>query len=168
VWQPPTSDVLDAYGDRLLEAVHRRGVKRLFVDGLTAFKNATLDPTRIAHFFTALANELRLLGVTSFYTLEVPDIFGPLMRAPIDDMSSVSENLIVLRYIELRSRLHRMISIIKARDSDFNASLHEFTITAGGLEIHETPETAEAILLSLGSMPLLTPKRNRTPTRGGA
>ena len=35
LWQPPTDDMLDAYGERLLEAVHRRRVRRLVIDGLT-------------------------------------------------------------------------------------------------------------------------------------
>jgi hypothetical protein len=36
-----------------------------------------------------------LLGVTTFYSLEVPDILGPAIRAPIDDLSSLAENLIL-------------------------------------------------------------------------
>jgi circadian clock protein KaiC len=149
LWQTPTSDVLDAYGGRLLEAVHRRKVKRLFIDGLTGFKNAAIEPSRVGHFFTALANELRMLGVTTFYSLEVPDILGPAIRVPIDDLSSLAENMILLRYIELRSRLYRLISIMKVRDSDFDTSLYEFAISRQGVEIHDTPESAEAILSSL-------------------
>ena len=99
----------------------------------------------------ALANELRVLGVTAFYSLEVPDIVGPAIRAPIDDLSSLAENLILLRYIELRSQLYRLISVMKVRDSDFDPSLREFTIDSEGLAIRDTPATAEAILSSLAS-----------------
>jgi circadian clock protein KaiC len=117
----------------------------------TGFKSAAFDPSRIGHFFAALANELRVLGVTTFYSLEVPDILGPAIRAPIDDLSSLAENLILLRYIELRSQLYRLISVIKVRDSDFDPSLREFTIDSEGLAIRDTPATAEAILSSLAS-----------------
>ena len=151
LWQNPLSDVIDAYGGRLLETVRRRKVKRLFIDGLTGFKSAAFDPSRIGHFFAALANELRVLGVTTFYSLEVPDILGPAIRAPIDDLSSLAENLILLRYIELRSQLYRLISVMKVRDSDFDPSLREFTIDSEGLAIRDTPATAEAILSSLAS-----------------
>ena len=151
LWQNPLSDVIDAYGGRLLETVRRRKVKRLFIDGLTGFKSAAFDPSRIGHFFAALANELRVLGVTTFYSLEVPDILGPAIRAPIDDLSSLAENLILLRYIELRSQLYRLISVMKVRDSDFDPSLREFTINSEGLAIRDTPATAEAILWSLAS-----------------
>lgn len=151
LWQNPLSDVIDAYGGRLLETVRRRKVKRLFIDGLTGFKSAAFDPSRIGHFFAALANELRALGVTTFYSLEVPDILGPAIRAPIDDLSSLAENLILLRYIELRSQLYRLISVMKVRDSDFDPSLREFTIDSEGLAIRDTAATAEAILSSLAS-----------------
>ena len=167
LWQNPLSDVIDAYAGRLLETVRRRKVKRLFIDGLTGFKSAAFDPSRIGHFFVALANELRVLGVTTFYSLEVPDILGPAIRAPIDDLSSLAENLILLRYIELRSQLYRLISVMKVRDSDFDPSLREFTIENEGLAIRDTPATAEAILSSLasnGEQVRALPRRHTAPT----
>jgi circadian clock protein KaiC len=167
LWQPPTDDMLDAYGERLLEAVHRRKVRRLFIDGLNGFKKAATDPTRMDHFFTALANELRVLGVTTLYTLEVPDILGPAIRVPIDDISSIAENMILLRFIELRSRLHRLISILKVRNSNFDASLHEFTISGLGIAIQDTPESAEAIMANFAQRIMTTPAAQPKPTRGG-
>jgi circadian clock protein KaiC len=167
LWQNPLSDVIDAYGGRLLETVRRRKVKRLFIDGLTGFKSAAFDPSRIGHFFAALANELRVLGVTTFYSLEVPDILGPAIRAPIDDLSSLAENLILLRYIELRSQLYRLISVMKVRDSDFDPSLREFTIDSQGLAIRDSPATAEAILSSLasnGEQVRALPRQGAAPT----
>jgi circadian clock protein KaiC len=149
LWQPPTDGQLDAYGERLLDAVKRRGVKRLFIDGLTSFRQAAVEPSRLDHFFAALANELRVLGVTTLYTLEVPDILGPAIRVPVDDVSSLAENLILLRFIELRSQLHRMVSILKVRDSDFDPSLHQYTLTSSGMDIRASSETAEAILADL-------------------
>ena len=63
----------------------------------------------------------------------------------------MAENLILLRYIELRSQLYRLISVMKVRDSDFDPSLREFSIDSEGLAIRDTPATAEAILSSLAS-----------------
>lgn len=151
LWQNLASDVIDAYGSRLLDAVKRRQVKRLFIDGLTGFKTAALDPSRVVHFFAALANELQVLGVTTVYSLEVPDIAGPAIRTSIDDLSGLAENLILLRYVERGSRLYRLISIMKVRDSAFDPTLHEFTIDGNGLVIRGASDTAEAILSSLAT-----------------
>ncbi len=146
LWHPPTDGLLDAYGEQLLEAVRRRGVRRLLIDGLGAFQGAVVEPGRMGHYLTALMNELRVLGVTTVYTLEVPDIIGPNIRAPIGDLSSLAENLVLMRYIELRSRLYRLISVLKVRDSDFDPSLYEYVTSSRGLRIEETCDSAEAIM----------------------
>jgi circadian clock protein KaiC len=81
---------------------------------------AAIEPDRLHHFFAALANELRALGVTTMYSLEVPDILGPAVRVPVDDVSSLAENMILLIYHELRSQRYRLVSILKVRDSSFD------------------------------------------------
>jgi circadian clock protein KaiC len=152
MWQTPTAEMLDAYGEQLLAAIRRRNVKRLFIDGLTSFKNAAVDHSRIGHFFSALSNELRVLGVTTLYSLEVPNILGPAIRVPVDDVSSLAENMILLRYVELRARLYRLISVLKVRDRAFDPSLFEFQIGAQGLDINATSDSAETLLADLEGM----------------
>ncbi len=163
LWQPPTDALLDAYGDRLLEAVRRRGVRRLLIDGLGGFQGAANEPARMGHYMTTLMNELRVLGVTTLYTLEVADIIGPNIRAPIGDLSSLAENLVLLRYIELRSRLYRLISILKVRDGSFDPLLHEFTLTTQGLAIEASNDSAEAIMAGFSHLPEGSPLPGSTP-----
>ena len=169
VWQPPATGLLDAYGEHLLEAVHRRGVRRLFIDGLGGFREAATDPARLGRYLTALMNELRVLGVTTVYSLEVPDISGPKIQAPIGDLSSLAENLVVMRYIELRWRLYRLISLLKVRDSDFDHSLYQFTTTDQGLAIEETFASAEAIMTGFSRQPegARPPGKKPQPRRDG-
>ncbi|MEO8714274.1 MAG: ATPase domain-containing protein [Acetobacteraceae bacterium] len=166
LWQPPTNDLLDAYGDRLLEAVRRRGVRRLFIDGLGGLQITANAPERMAHYLPALMNELRVQGVTTVYTLEVADIIGPNIRAPIGDLSSLAENLILLRYIEFRSRLYRLISILKVRDSSFDPLLHEFALTNMGAVIEASPESAEAIMVGFSRQPDVPPPPDEKPRPG--
>ena len=58
----------------------------------------------------------------------------------------MAEIIIVTRYVELRSQLHRMISVLKVRDSQINSALHKFTITPTGIVIEGDESGAEAIL----------------------
>jgi circadian clock protein KaiC len=147
LWHPPTEDILDALGNRLIEAVRRRAAKRLVVDGLLGFHEIAADrPHRIGRFLTALANELRVLNVTTFYTAETRNLIGAAIEGPTIGLSTIAENLILLRYVEMRSQLRRLISIVKMRDSDFDASLREFKITSNGFELAHTFDSAEAIL----------------------
>lgn len=147
LWHPPTEDILDALGNRLIEAVRRRRVKQLVIDGLLGFQEIAADrPHRIGRFLTALANELRALNVTTIYTAETRNLIGGVIEAPTIGLSTIAENLILLRYVEIRSQLRRLISVVKMRDSDFNSSLREFRITGRGYELAETFHSAEAIL----------------------
>jgi circadian clock protein KaiC len=147
LWHPPTEDILDALGNRLVEAVRRRRVKRLVIDGLLGFQEIAADrPHRIGRFLTALANELRVLNVTTVYTTETRNLIGAVIEGPTIGLSTIAENLILLRYVEMRSQLRRLISIVKMRDSDFDSSLREFRITSTGIELAHTFDSAEAIL----------------------
>lgn len=147
VWQPQGENVLDELGHRLLDAVQRRGVKRLFVDGLGGIVQSTADPDRIARFFSVLANELRARGVTTIYTIELPGIFNVGIEIPIMGISSLVENLIMMRYVEIQSELCRLISVLKARESGFDPMLREFNIRGCGIEVGEPfRQDAEDIL----------------------
>jgi circadian clock protein KaiC len=167
LWQPPTDGLLDAYGEHLLDAVRRRGVRRLFIDGLGGFQSVASDPARMGRYLTALMNELRVLGVTTVCTLEVADIIGPNIRAPIGELSSLAENLVLLRYFELRSRLYRFISVLKVRDSQFDSSLHEFTLTDRGLAIEGSPESAEAVMAGFPPEGASSPNKLPQSRQGG-
>jgi len=146
IWHTPTAELLDAYGQALLAAVDRRKVRRLFIDGLTAFKSGAIDPSRIGNFFSALANELRARGVTTVYSLEVPNILGPTASLPVDDAAGLAENMILMRFVERGAHLHRLVSVLKMRDSDFDPSLYEFRLTSAGMEIQDSSDSAQAIL----------------------
>jgi circadian clock protein KaiC len=166
IWQPPTDGLLDLHGERLLDGVRRRGVKRLFVDGLNAFQSASVERLRLNQYLTALVNELRVLGVTTVFALVVPDVIGQYTRSPIDgDFLNLADNLILMRCVEVRSRLHRLVSIIKVRDSDFDSSAHEYVITDQGLRIADTGDSAEAILGQSQHQDHATPRRDKDSRR---
>jgi circadian clock protein KaiC len=168
LWQPPTDDLLDAYGERLLQAVHHRKVRRLFIDGLGAFQVAATSSGagRIGMFLTALMNERRVLGVTTVYTLEVPDLMGPMIRTSIGDLSSLAENLVMLRFVEVGSQLHRLLSLLKVRDSQFDQSLHEYATSSHGLVIEPTSDSARAIMLGYARQAMGEPVGERPPRAG--
>ena len=134
-WQSPAGDAIDAYGQRLLDTVRSHGVKRLFIDGLSAFQQGASDPSRVGNFFNALGNELRLLGVTTMFTVEMPDVLGATIRMPSHNASALAENIVVMRFVEYEARLHRVLSILKMRDSDFDPAVFEFVVGDGGVHI---------------------------------
>lgn len=153
LWFPPTENLLDELGHRLLDAVERRGARRVFLDGVGGFERAASDPARLMTFATALLNELRARGVTTLASWETPRLFGGAVDSPAPEISSIVENLLLLRFAEVRARVHRLLAILKVRDSGYDPRLMEFTIGAGGLEVSDTGESAEALLSGFANTP---------------
>lgn len=135
IWQPPTERVLDILGHRLLSTVRERGVKRLVVDGLDPFMDATQDGDRITAFFSALTNQLRLSGVTALYTFELRQLLSRDMTIPIQGVSALTENMLLLRFVEHDAQLVRLISVVKTRDSGNDSTLRELQITPAGMKL---------------------------------
>ena len=133
LWQTPTSDLLDAYGQHLHRggpaaqgktAVHRRP------DGFPQRRHRS-----VAHWQFLLRAVQRASGARRHHPLFArgAQYLGPAVNVPLDDASSLAENMILLRFVERGSRLHRVISVLKARDSDFDPSLYEYDLTDKGM-----------------------------------
>jgi circadian clock protein KaiC len=56
------------------------------------------------------------------------------------------DNLVLLRYFELGSRLQRLISVLKVRESAFDPTIREFAIGGQGIAIGEPFASATALL----------------------
>jgi circadian clock protein KaiC len=78
--------------------------------------------------------------------MEVPELLGSDVRVPWGGISAVAETLIVLRYVELRSKLFRLISLFKVREGAFDPTIRQFVITDSGIVVGEPFEGVEAIL----------------------
>jgi circadian clock protein KaiC len=147
IWQPPLEHMLDALAEQLLEKIRadERPRRRLFIDGIEGFRAASVYPERMPRFLSAFTNQLRMYDVTALVTEELP-LFHPDIDMPNPELANVVETVILLRYVELGSQLHRLISIMKMRESRYDTSLREFRITDDGLEVAASFESAEAIL----------------------
>lgn len=162
LWQTPTEGLLDEACHRLIEAVRSKRIRRLFIDGLEGFERLTTERERLEHIFAAFNNEFRGRDVSTLYTSEV-DLIGsvaglPFSGLPLQGASCVAEIILVMRYVELRSELHRMISVLKVRDLEINPALHRFAITNQGIVIETDPNSAEKILAQAtrqGGSPIL-------------
>lgn len=166
IWQPPTDSLLDVLAERLLHIVRRRGITRLFVDGLEGFRDASVYPERMPRFLATLTNELRSLNVTSLFSAGLRELLDPRLIIPISGAAEVMDNIIALRYVEIRSQIHRLISISKMRERAYDQTIHEFRITDGGIVVADSFESAEAVLnemdQGIGTTAMSSRSRRRT------
>ena len=150
LWQPPLEHFMDSLAEALLERVRRdrHARRRLFIDGVEGFSAATVYKDRMPRFLSALTNQLRTWDVTTIISDELP-----LFRAGVDlqhpDLANVVETVVLLRYVELKSQLHRLMSIMKMRESRYDTSIREFTMGENGIEVSGSFESAEAVLSGL-------------------
>jgi circadian clock protein KaiC len=146
LWYPTGEHILDELAHRLLDAVRRRGVKRLVIDGIAGLQQAVLEPERMMRFWSALSNELRALGVTTIHVSWMPDLVGTEVRVPPGGIAPLAEVMVLMRYVELRSRLYRFISLIKVREDAFDPTIRELTIGNAGIVVGKPFEDVEGIL----------------------
>lgn len=144
---PATEALMDKLAEVLLAAIDRRGVQRLLLDGIDGFKQSTVSPERLNRFFTALTSALRARGVTTLLTSAIPEIIGGKSAIDATSASAIAENIVLLRYAELESTLHRTIGIIKMRESSFSPYLYELCLGREGVSIGERLAHTEGVVL---------------------
>jgi circadian clock protein KaiC len=163
VWQAPGETLIDELAERLLEAVARRGVRRLVIDGLSGFMESTPYPERVNRFFSCFTNELRNRGVTVLMTLETRDIVSSVVSMPYG-ISGLVDNLFFLRFVHEEGRVERLLTVIKMRDTDYAAGLHRIHIDARGLRITGRVAAGGDVIPS--AMPVDAPEPARRPDPG--
>jgi circadian clock protein KaiC len=138
VWHRPIEGVIDELGDSLINTVRELGAQRLLLDGIEGFERAADFPERLSHVYSAIAQELERLGVTTIYTTETRELFGRSIEVPINGLSAATQNIIVLRHIEHRARMLRVMGILKVRDDDYDGRMREVQITDDGIQLLDT------------------------------
>ena len=163
LWRPPVEVLLDAWAQELLAAIEEHRPRRLFIEALTDLERLAVVPDRIFGFLTALTAEVRARGITTLLSAEVPAVVGGPPAMPQPALSASIENAILLRYVELHSQLHRLLSIVKVRESAYDTAIREFAITEEGLKVAATFQSAEAVLTGIARIVPSSAGRSRHP-----
>jgi circadian clock protein KaiC len=156
LWQLPIDLMPDAWAHTLLATVEEHRPARLFVDSLPDVQQHIRPADRLSDFVTALVTTLRAEGVTSLFAAELDTLVGPELRLPIPTISAAMDNGILLRHVELESRLHRLVSIIKMRQSAADPVIREYVITDQGITVGE-PFSRATALLTGSAVPVRAP-----------
>ena len=149
-WLPAVELIPDQVAWKLLDMVDEHSARRVVIDGIDLLMAALASQGRSQSFLTALARGLRGRNATAILTYELPRMVDAASDVPLEPARAGLDNIVVLQHAELRSELHRLVSILKVRDSDFDTSIREFTISRGGLQVSDTHGGAEAVLTGIG------------------
>lgn len=130
----------------ILGEVETFSPKRVVVDGLGDIEEGVLDIERVRSLLTAMIVRLRDSGITSVFVKEVTKLVGPDLDFSTTPISATAENLLFARHVELRGKLHRVISVLKMRESSHDPYVREFDITDRGFRVLEPIASAEGLL----------------------
>ena len=131
----------------LMGEIHRLHATRVVIDSLSGFELA-LAPTFRDDFRESLARLVTALsaaGVTVLMTSELEDRYTDLRFSPYGT-AFLTDAIIVQRYIEVDSRLRRVIAVVKVRASAHSDELREFSIDGDGICIGATLPDQEGLL----------------------
>lgn len=131
----------------LTAEIRRLGASRVVIDSLSGFELA-LGPSFKDDFresLLRLVTSLTSLGVTVLMTSELEDRYTDLRFSPYGT-AFMTDAIIVQRYIEVQSRLRRVLAVVKVRDSGHSDQLREYSIGDGGIEIGTMLAEQEGLL----------------------
>ena len=149
---------------RLVTEIKRKGASRVVLDSLSGFELA-LAPAFREDFRESLARlvaSLSSAGVTVLLTSELEDRYIDLRFSPYGT-AFMTDAIIVQRYIEVDSRLLRVMAVVKVRGSAHSNALREFSIDADGIRLGNMLPDQDGLL---GGRP--TRKLNRSSHNGPA
>lgn len=153
IWQPPLEHYMDSLAEQLLEKIkeQKHSKRRLFIDGVEGFRSAAIYQDRIKRFLSAFCNQLRMQDVTTLITEEL-DLYKSEVNLPTPELATVTEGVILVRYLEHKSQIHRLISILKMRESLYDTSIREFQIKDDGIHVEDSFTSADGTLTGKGQL----------------
>ena len=148
----------------LITEIRRLHATRVVIDSLSGFE-LSLAPTFRDDFresLSRLVSSLTDIGITVLMTSELEDRYGELRFSPYGT-AFLTDAIIVQRYIEVDSRLQRMMAVVKIRGSAHSNALHLFHIDDDGIKVGEMLAGFEGLL---GGRPTRRQRKLEGPSIG--
>jgi len=130
--------------NKIRNIVEKKKIQRVAVDSLSSVGNVLRDED-FADFNRNLVTYLNQTGVTTFLTAATATLLGSEMITH-SNLSSLTDNIILLKYIEVGGELGFMVAVLKTRSSDRDKKLRSYTITSDGLVVGEPLSAYEGVM----------------------
>lgn len=131
----------------IFSEIQRLKATRVVIDSLSGFE-LSIAPTFRDDFRESLSRLVAALattGVTVLMTCELEDRYNDLRFSPYGT-AFLTDVIIVQRYIELDSRLRRMMAVVKIRASSHSDEMRLFSIDGDGIHVGDTLPALQGLL----------------------
>ncbi|MBI5525169.1 MAG: recombinase RecA [Deltaproteobacteria bacterium] len=123
----------DEFAKLVRTEVEERNATIVMLDSLSGYKLSLSGEDLVGHVHS-LGKYLSNMGVTMLIIAEVESIMGEFKATDVG-VSYLADNIIFLRYLEVRGEMHKAIGVLKKRLSDFEKTMRKFEITRYGVKV---------------------------------
>lgn len=129
----------------IAEAIQTVAPERVVIDSAAHFQHISRNPLELREIYNTLVNAIKRQDMTSLLLDEA----GRLLRmqpGSKDALAFLVDTVILLRYVEVDSRMQRAIAVMKMRGSVHQKEIRSFQIEKGGIKVGDPFSGREGIL----------------------
>jgi circadian clock protein KaiC len=140
----PESAGLEDHLLRINESIAEYGPHRVAVDSLSALERISTERS-FREFVLGLTSHIKSRDMAGLFTSTTPELFGgsSITEAHI---STITDSIILLRYVERMGEVRRAITVLKMRGSAHDKRIREFEIDASGMHVGDPFRSIAGIL----------------------
>lgn len=141
-------NLIDTYPDKFLyeviETIDETNAKRLLIDSVSSLPSGGMSEDKLRENLLQLNSALKKRGVTTAMTFLSSNMFNSsgetvLGTTAASDLrlSSLTDGIILMRYIEKENTVGKVMNVIKMRGIGHSKDIRKFTIEEDGIRIGE-------------------------------
>ena len=135
LYESPLELELDVHFDKVARLVEEHQIDCVVLDSVAVYELSSAHEA--ADFLYALASFFKDRLATVLFNYESPELLGLSQISEALKGSHLVDNIILLNYVEISTRLRRAIAIPKVRGADNQQLTREYIIGQGGITVIE-------------------------------
>lgn len=135
LYESPLELELDVHFDAVTKLVQNNRIDCIVLDSIAVYEMTS--PDEMADFLYALASFFKDRLSTVIFNYESPELLGVSQISEELKGSHLVDNIVLLNYVEISTRLRRAIAVPKVRGSRNLQVTKEYTIGQGGISVLE-------------------------------
>ncbi|MCA1819937.1 MAG: hypothetical protein LC620_07825 [Halobacteriales archaeon] len=122
------------------------GARRLVIDSLSHFEvPGVRTDEALRSRLAGLLNHMRIKGISTLVTHEIPQLVGPAMRVSEWGLEFLVDSVLLLRYVELEGNLVKAMNVLKFRAGDHDRRFRRYGLTPRGFLLEGDFEGVENV-----------------------
>jgi circadian clock protein KaiC len=138
----------DCFLDRARQQVEQLGARRAVLDSLTSMALGVPSERRFKELVYSITKHFRVRGVTLNMNMEIADLLGSAQLSGYG-ISFAADNVIQLKYVEVRGRLERGLSVLKARGVQHATDVRRLSVNRHGIAVGSAFKGLRGVLTGL-------------------